>query len=169
MTIGAVGGVYSYTNFSYQYQLFSSAVSSDKLNDLMRQYGVIQTGDELSDLQALYAAMYSNIQTNAASAVNSSNQIEGTDAENVPWADVMKSVGLYPTGTMEDDYYAFTNRIDELEASQSSSDNATLEEIRSEGESLFAQASGQTTNSTPTTQMSGADIIAQLNKAFILG
>lgn len=174
--VTAVSGVTAYTG-AYQSQFFSSTISPDQLYDLMKQYGVLETGDEYTDTKNLYQAMY-----NYYSQVMNSTTYEIPNQSNkstVPWAHLMEQIGLLPTGDMNKDYSAFMAKINELQGrgnvqntegiqdpkgAQGPTEN--LDNLVSESRYAF-QAPYLGTLST--TQVSGADIVAALNKAFLMG
>lgn len=170
MTVSAVNGIYQYTN-TYQSQFFSSAISANSLNQLMQEYGVIQTGDEFSDIQALYDSMYgyysNEINTQNAQQANSSSQAEGQNASSAGWASVMQEVGLTATGKLDDDYAKFTAQIQSLEESASNQqDKDEIEAFAGQATSYFVENNTSTAHSQSTTA-SGSDIIAAMNKTYV--
>lgn len=187
MTIGAVSS-YSYST-TVEYQYFGASLSDADIQQLLSDYGIQQSGDSDYDLEQLYDAMYSTAVDNAQNAQASSlanntqqpqnsQAAEAQNSTNVPWANLMTQVGLYATGDLSTDYQAFNNKITAMQASGATSqqDKATIGQLVSEASSVFVQP----TNSTPqvssdqnllqTSQaVSGADIMAQLNKMFLVG
>lgn len=178
----SVNAISSYSSAT-QYQYFSSAVSDDQVQSLLQQYGLIPTGDDSTDLQALYEAMYAAAQTNvtsSSSATDNSQQSQNsqaTDAENstnIPWSDLMSQVGLYASGDYTTDYEAFNDKITSMQASGalSQQDQATINELLSEASIIFVQptdSSSQTSTQSSYQLVSGADIQAQLNRMYLLG
>lgn len=161
MIVGAINKVYSYTT-SYQSQFFSSAISNDQLNTLMQQFGVLQTGDQYTDLQALYQAMYNYY--SMYGTPNTQPQQQMQNQNNIPWAPLMQQVNLPTTGNLNTDYAAFKDKITSLQANPSSGIN--IGELEQEASTAFVQPKEP---QAAQPQLSGSDIIAQLNKAFILG
>lgn len=164
MTVGAVNSVTSYSSF-YQAQFFAGTVSSDRLKDLMKEYGVQTTGNEYNDLQSLYQAMYRYFsQYGVPSASEQPSQAQ--QAATAPWAPLMTQVGLTATGDLNADYATFTDRINYLQGNPSSSESekASLQEAENAAPSVFVQQSP-----TQNAGLSGADIVAQLNRAFLIG
>ncbi len=164
MTVSAINGNYQYTN-TYQSQFFSTTISASNLNDLMRQFGVVQTGDEYSDVQALYNTMYSYYTGQIDSQQQANSKSDSTDTNNVAWASVMNEVGLTPKGNLSDDYAAFNAQIQALEESaQTDSDKNEIQAFASQSQSYFVES----TNSNQTTATASAtDILAALNQAYI--
>jgi hypothetical protein len=161
MLVSAVNGVYQYST-TYQMQIFGNSISNDDLNDLMSQFGISQTGDEYLDISELYDAMYAFYQTQQNSQINSQAQ-NGENATNVPWADVMKEVGLSATGNLDDDYSNFTKTISSIEDStKNEQDKAEVAAFAQTAQSYFVQ-----NNSSETQMASSSDIIAEMNKSFL--
>jgi len=167
MTVGAVSGTYFYTT-DYQTQFFSSSISTGRLNDLMKQYGVLQTGDQNTDLKALFTAMY-NYSSQSISAANKASNAQATQpqqAATIEWAPLMQQIGLTATGNLENDYAAFMVQINLLEgAAQTPEAKANLAKIEQQAPSVFVQAQGSTPSAK---QVSGVDIMAAMNRAFML-
>lgn len=176
-TVSAVNGVYQYTQ-SYQSQFFGSAVSTDRLNQLMKEYGIQQTGDQHKDIENLYEAMYGyySQQSQGVQQFNQQdNQTQSTqNATSVPWASVMEEVGLTPTGDLEKDYATFNAKIQELEGSvQSDEDKSKIDAFATEAQSVFTQTNNNTqptdTRTSAQNAISGAELLAKLNQAFFVG
>lgn len=175
MIIGAVISVYQYST-AYESALFGTTVSDDRLNALMQQYGITQTGDSYTDLKALYNAMYGEAESKATAA--SSNRQPGqpltTDTKNVPWVNLMSQVGLSATGIVAVDYSAFNERLFTMQgAARTKQDEADIAALSAQANVVFNQQTQQTditsTGSTRPQAISGADIVAQLNKTLLLG
>lgn len=175
MTIGAVSS-YQYSS-NVQYQYFGTTVSTDRLTQLMEEYGVQKTGDSQTDLQALYQAMYSTASTEVTESQkgaqnnNSSNASDGSST-NIPWASLMGQVGLMATGDLATDYATFNSKISEMQSSATSQDQqASVSLLQAEASTVFVQQSGAAGASSQgqQTQVSGADITAQLNKLYLFG
>lgn len=165
MTIGAV----SSTNYStsIQYQYFGTTVSDDRIQELLNEYGIQTTGYASIDLQNLYDAM-SSIATNNVKGAQSNQQQGPPPANSVPWADVMNQVGLSPTGDISTDQAAFNQQIYLMQVSATSpQDKASIAQIQAQADIAFSEQSTDSSQSSP--QISGADIMAQLNKMYMLG
>lgn len=162
----ALNGNYQYTT-AYMQKVFGSAISISNLNYLMRDFGVNQTGDEQTDLQALYSAMrsyYAN-NTEVTSAMAGSNQMSQT---NRPWEVLMQQVGLTPVGDVQIDYAKFQDAV-KLMISQAvrPEEKQYFLGLLAQGQSVFnVRISAQP---TPAPSVSGADILANMNRAFMLG
>lgn len=188
MTIGAVSSISSYRySTSVEYKYFGTTFSDQTLQDLMRQYGIIQTGDSDVDLKALYQAMYSSATSQATAASASKNsqpvkpeesQVQGAqNANNVPWATLMNQVGLSPTGDLATDLTAFNNKISQMMASATTQqEKANLYQLAAEASIVFVQPVSVSqsnisvqSSSHSLSQISGADIMARLNKLMIVG
>lgn len=170
MTVGAVNGVYQYTG-SYESQFFSGTVSSDKLNALMKEYGIQQTGDEYADTKALFQAMY-NYFSRFGIPTTEDKPSQVQLAMNAPWAPLMSQVGLTATGELNKDYSSFLNKIDSLQGatSTSPSEKASLKELEQTAPYVFVQPPEQgLKTSSQNSELTGADILAQMNRAFLLG
>lgn len=162
MTIGAVNGVYQYTS-SNQVQFFNGTISNDKLNYLMQQYGITQTGNSYTDMKALYSAMHGYFsQYGAIDPSQGSNQ---PSQAQIPWAGLMNNIGLQVTGQIDKDYSSFKNTVDFLTANaKTPNEKAIMQQLSMQAQSVFIAPRTQE-NDRPT--LSGADILAQMNKAFI--
>ena len=164
--------------------------SDQRIQELLANYGITQTGDD-SDIKNLYDAIYTqastdvgNVQSanasqNAQGATQNSQQTQAQNSSNVPWATLMGQVGLTATGKLYDDYDAFNEQIYKMQASATSpQDKANIAELQAEAQVVFVQpdeskaqaASSQTQaqNAAQPQQMTGADIMAQLNKLFLV-
>lgn len=188
MTISAVSS-YSYSP-TVEYQYFGASTSDDQIQTLLQEYGIQKSGDPNADLLALYNAMYPEAvhkaqNSKATSQTNNNQQVQNssqtTDAQNssnVPWANLMTQVGLYATGDLSTDYQAFSDKISAMQSSGATSqqDKATIGQLVSEASSVFVQPANSTSQmSSDQSQIqasqaaSGADIMAQLNKMFLIG
>ena len=186
MSVGSISANPLYT-LSIQCRYFGTAISEDKIKDLMTQYGIKPSGNASYDVQALYDAMYTeassdvkmaqasfNTQSSQSSQQSSQPEVVGSTAD-VPWANLMSQVGVPLTGTFEGDYNAFNQRINAMSiAATTQQEKASIDQLEAEASIVFvqpdqpSQASSQT-DSKPQQQVSGADIIAQLNKMYLLG
>lgn len=187
MTIGAVSSINSFRySTSVEYKYFGTTFSDQTLQDLMRQYGIIQTGDSDTDVKALYQAMYSSAitQTTAAKASGKpqhakpeeSQSSSAQNANNVPWATLMNQVGLSPTGDLATDLTAFNNKISQMMASATTQqEKANLYQLAAEASIVFVQpeSASQSNISVQSSSLShsisGADIMARLNKLMMVG
>ena len=169
MTVGTATPINSYSSIN-QAQFFTGTVSNDRLSALMKEYGVQPTGNEYNDLQSLYKAMYNYFsQYGTPSASNLSSQpSQAQQAANAPWAPLMKQVGLSATGDLKSDYAAFLAKVSALQGNTSAtqSEKTSLQDTEKAATYAFVQPS-QMQAQAP--QLSGADIVAQLNKAFLVG
>lgn len=185
MTIGAVSSVslYQYAT-SVEYQYFGTTFSDQTLQSLMDQYGIVQTGDSVIDIYALYQAMSSAVTaTNDAKAASNPQRSDDKsqpaivqDPSNAPWANLMNQIGLSPTGNLSTDLTAFINKIQFMQTmATSQQDKASLYQLEAEANIVFAQpyqqiqsvSSPQQSSSHSQPNISGADIMAQLNKIIL--
>lgn len=187
MVVGVVNPI-QYSSIE-QYRYFGASVSTERLKQLMGDYGIQVTGDADKDIQALYTAMYGVAQKDvlygmspSTSSVGQTNQTDQQQSQpqqttNVPWAALMNLVGLYPTGNLSDDLDAFNNKIQQMSASATSaSQKATIAQLQAEAQIVFVQPDqgpqqqGQQKSAQqgPPTA-SGADITAMLNRLFMVG
>lgn len=187
MTVGIVSAISSYSNASsVEYQYFGTSISDSELESLMQQYGIQVTGDADTDIRELYEAMYSvaanDVQSSQSSSQVQSNQnsqeTEGQNASNVPWANLMTQVGLSATGDLSTDYEAFSGRISAMQSSSATSADmqATINQLMAEANVVFVQQANSSTQTSSSQQsqgaaqtVSGADIVAQLNKLYLVG
>ena len=175
MTIGAISSVYTYST-SYQSSIFGSTYSNERLNQLMRQYGIIQTGDEYTDLVALYNAMHGDAKTKieaAAAQKAGQNEPISTNTSKVPWQSLMAQVGLQTTGNVSVDYEAFNRRLFQMQgAARSKQDEADIYALMNQGNIVFNDQTQQNditaSGATKPQAISGAEILAQMNKMFAL-
>lgn len=168
MTVGAVSSSYSYSYAtSFQYQYFGTVVSDERIQELMQQYGIQQTGDKQDDLQALYKAMLSSAQINAANASAQQPVQANAQSASAPWATLMNQVGLSVSGDFSTDYQTFNSKISTMQLSATSAhDKAIINQLVAEAQIVFVPPSAPSGN---TRMASGADILAQLNKMYMLG
>ncbi len=130
MTVGAVNGVYQYT-YDYVNQFFDVNVSNARINQLMRDFHIIPTGNQYQDLQALFSAMYNYYSVQATPVQNNQNN-------QLPWAPLMQKVGLTPTGDLYTDKTAFMVRIDQLQGvAKNGSQEDTAEELVTQSYNVF--------------------------------
>lgn len=181
MTVGAISSTYTYST-SVQYQYFGTTVSNDRIQDLMKQYGIKQTGDEEYDVQALYEAMMSAASSEAQNTqsisnqgqVQQSQQTDAQNASNVPWADLMEQVGLSVTGNYDDDYDAFNSQIQTMKMSAVNPQQlASISQLEAQASVVFvksdqsaSQGASQSSQNS-SVSVSGADILAMLNKMYV--
>lgn len=165
MTIGAISSTNIYST-AIQYQYFGTDISDDKIKDLMRAYGIMTTGDAKFDIQSLYDAMKAAANGNLNNAQQqSAPEVTGTIA-NVPWADLMNQVGLSPIGDLETDYNAFTQQINLMQISAASpQEKANVAQLQAQAGIVFID---QSSGSSQKSQISGANILAQLNKMYLM-
>lgn len=185
MTIGAVSSINSYYQYSssVQYSYFGTTISEARLQQLMKDYGIQQTGDAYTDIKTLYQVMYgsaaANVQENTpAKEVKHKQNPQSTEAAastNVPWATLMNQVGLSATGDLATDYQAFSNRISAMQAGATTpQQKADISQLVAEATVVFVQP--ESTQAAPQTQTtyqmqkaSGADITAMLNRLYTVG
>lgn len=193
-----VVAISAYSNNLYAYsstivfEYFGTNISGKDLQALMEQYGIYQTGDTDADIKALYDAMYADAKkqvkssqpstsTNNIQKPQPSNQEAGvSNSSNVPWANLMSKVGLYATGNLTADYQAFSDKISKMmsSATLSQRDKANIAQLIAEASIVFVQPNSATQASSASSQtqqpaqtvkpISGADIMAQLNKMIML-
>jgi len=161
MTITAINGIYDY-GATYQRQFFGSTISAQKLNELMEEYGIHQTGNAYTDIKELYKAMYGDYsqQATASAAQQAAQQPE----MRYPWEGVMAKIGLAATGNYETDKAAFDSALRQLTQIAQGDQQAYLAQLQYEGKAAFSAAVPE----APQPQaVSGYDIMAQVNRAFI--
>lgn len=178
MTIGAVSSIYTP---SVQYQYFGTSISPDRIQELMRRYGIMPSGNADHDLQALYQAMYSTASSDVKATENAGFQppqkqpplpeVIGNTAL-VPWANLMSQVGIPLTGTYEGDYNAFTQKINAMSLSATDQQQiASVDQLKAEAGLVFVKPTQPNLPKEPQKsaqhEITGADIIAQLNRMFI--
>ena len=181
MSVSAISSVYS-SYQSYEYQYFGATISESKFTALMQKYGITQTGNAYNDVQALYSAMSGNADTEVAGSVASQNsqqanqpaqETEAKNSSNIPWANLMSRIGLAATGDLSADYEAFDNKISQMQdsAAASSQQQALISQLIAEASVVFVNNQvAQTQDSTQSqAQVSGSDIVAKLNRMFLLG
>lgn len=189
MNIGAIGtnSISSLYSSSIEYKYFGTTIPSDRLQDLMERYGIIQTGDSETDLRALYQAMMgdavselknSQAATDTRSKVGEPSQAtQAQNSSNIPWATLMGQIGLSATGNFATDYQAFNDKISAMNASATTpQDKASINQLVAQATVVFikpeqstaqaASSQSQAQNSQP--QLTGADIQAQLNRLFLV-
>ena len=161
MTITAINGIYDY-GATYQRQFFGSTISAKKLNELMEEYGIHQTGNAYTDIKELYKAMYGDYsqQATAIAAQQAAQQPE----MRFPWEGVMAKIGLAATGDYATDKAAFDSALRQLTQIAQGDQQAYLAQLQHEGKAAFSAA----VPDAPQQQaVSGYDIMAQVNRAFI--
>lgn len=168
MTVGAISSNYIYST-AIQYQYFGTDISDDKIKDLMRAYGIMTTGNAEFDIQSLYDAMKAAASGNLKNAQPSTPEAIGITA-NVPWADLMNQVGLSPLGDLETDYNAFIQQINLMQISATSpQEKANVAQLQAQAAIVFIDNTNlQSSGSSQKPQISGADILAQLNKLYLM-
>lgn len=185
MTVGAINyspSSYYYTSAS-QGRIFGTSVSDDSIQILMDQYNIKQTGNQDYDLQQLYNAMYSDAESYVTSVKTAANQkqiqenkseqeaVEAQNASNVPWATLMQQIGLSATGNLTADYNAFNNTISIMQASaRTPQEKASISQLQSQASVVFVQSDQSGTSfqgQGSSASVSGADILAQLNKMYM--
>lgn len=161
MTITAINGIYDY-GATYQRQFFGSAISPKKLNELMEEYGIHQTGNAYSDIKELYKAMYGDYSQQATA--EAARQSAQAPEMKYPWEGVMAKIGLAATGDYEKDKSAFDSALRQLTQIAQGEQQAYLGQLQHEGRTAFA---AQQPDAPSTQPVSGYDIMAQVNRAFI--
>lgn len=188
MSVGAVNSLTYSTSYAdlQQYKFFKFVNSPEQIDELMRKYGIIQTGDTYNDLKALYDAMYKEASVDANEEAAGSvaylkpqDQIkkpENQDPTNVPWATLMNQIGLTATGNLQKDYGSFSEKISIMQVSATTpQDKANLQQLESQASIVFVpqsqttQTASQNQGPIEKTSASGADIVAMLNKMYFLG
>lgn len=162
MTIPAINGIYDY-GATYQRQFFGSAIPAHKINELMDDYGITRTGDAYRDIKELYKAMYGDYSQQATVAANNQYAAQ-TAAMRYPWEAVMAKIGLAATGDYEKDKAAFESALRQLTQIAQGDQQAYLAQLQYEGKNAFGAGVPQ---SPSEPSVSGYDIIAQINQAFI--
>lgn len=163
MKVDSINGVYQYTSV-YQAQFLPSGITNEQVNALMRQYGVSQTGDEYGDLKALYEAMYKDIAKNG--------QMQGVQTESqkeqfLPWAYTMQQLGLSATGQFSSDYSLFMNTLNSMQASaKTPAEKSRLNLLQQMAAMVFVPPAQQA-QMNQVMQLSGAEIIAQMNRVAL--
>lgn len=136
MTVGAVNGVYQYT-YNYVNQFFDVNVSNARINELMKSFHIIPTGNQYEDLNALFRAMFNYYSQYGAPAQNKTNT-------PIPWTPLMQKVGLTPTGDLNTDHSAFMVRIDQLQnIARNGSQESKTEELVNESYNVFISPAQQ--------------------------
>lgn len=184
MTIGAISS--SYYSQPTQDLYLGTSVSNTQIHDLMKEYGLYETGNTAFDLQQLHKAMYSKASSDLEAARAAANQqaqalqqnsqpTGAQNASNVPWAALMNQVGLSATGDLETDIQSFNNKISAMQLSATSpKDKASINLLEAEASIVFVQQDQSTTGasqiqtSNSSSSVSGADIVAQLNKMYVV-
>ena len=162
MTIPAINGIYDY-GATYQRQFFGSTISPKKLNELMEEYNIRQTGDAYTDIKELYRAMYGDYSQQATVAANAQYASQKATMR-FPWEEVMAKIGLAATGDYEKDKAAFESALRQLTQIAQGEQQAYLAQLQYEGRTAFNATAPQ---SPDAPNVSGYDIIAQVNRAFI--
>jgi len=181
-----VGEVTSYAS-STQYQYFGTTVSTDRIEALMSKYGIIQTGNKDKDMAELYSVMYAEAKSEVgssataesarASGAQSNQPVAKKASSSVPWASLMSEVGLAATGKITTDYDAFSQKIDALQqgfaASQDQNGAAFVSQLQAQASIVFVQnqsgaSASMGAKTTPQSGVSGLDIVAQLNKLYLV-
>ena len=161
MTITAINGIYDY-GATYQRQFFGSTISAKKLNELMEEYGIHQTGNAYTDINELYKAMYRDYSQQATAIA--AQQAEQQPEMRFPWEGVMAKIGLAATGDYATDKTAFDSALRQLTQIAQGDQQAYLAQLQHEGKAAFSAA----VPDAPQQQaVSGYDIMAQVNRAFI--
>lgn len=180
MTVSAISSNFYYSP-SVQYEYFGTTVSESRIQDLMRMYGIEQTGDSEYDMRALYNVMYSvasneldAIQAvyNRQQQVQESDETEAQDSASVPWADLMGQVGLPVTGVYETDHDAFNMQIFSMKMSAVGNPQqlASVAQLEAQASVVFVkqdQSASEGTSLPSTGSVSGYEILAALNKMYI--
>lgn len=190
--MGVILSVNAISNYSYvysttydtteQYKYFKGVISNAQIKELMLKYGIVQTGDSVTDLRALYNAMYADAKEEvigniASTAPQQSQQTPPPQQQSeAPWTTLMSQIGLTATGNFSQDYGLFQNRIMTMQASaQTPQERANIAQLQSQASIVFIQQTNTQTSTssgaiaqqnTPTP--SGADITALVNKMYFL-
>ena len=158
VSISAIGPNY----FSYTSQALDGEY--EYVKKMLTQAGVIITGDKEVDKKALMMVQMSN------SSVGKTQETSG-QKEYLPWGDLMRELGLDPTGDREQDYYLISERLTEYIAyyADDESTRTYYEELLDGLNGLFAQYSASSTNQGFTMDFMGAsDMLGQLNKLMFV-
>lgn len=161
MQVQSINGVYQYTDM-YQAQFLPSGITNDQLNILMKRYNIPQTGDDYTDLKALYTAMYQDIERNGEmQGVQTSAQKE----EMIPWASLMSQIGLSATGDYSKDYSNFLNTLTRLQSeAKTPAEKSRLNLVEKMAQFAFVQ---QQNPVNTVMQLTGAQIVAEMNRVAI--
>lgn len=185
-----VGALNSYSS-AVQYKYFAATISASRLDDLLRRYGIQKTGDEDKDLDNLHQVMSDvaikelaqaqGMPSEPQKAQKPDQATQSAASTEVPWASLMSQVGLFASGNLDTDYISFMNQVSlmKVSAGASSQDKANIEQLMAQASVVFvaqnqpAQVNQPTTSSTDNSsapqQISGVDILARLNKMYMLG
>lgn len=180
MSVSAISSNFYYSP-SVQYEYFGTTVSESRIQDLMRMYGIEQTGDSEYDMRALYNVMYSfaSSQLDALQAVynrqqqvQESDETEAQDSASVPWAGLMGQVGLPVTGVYDTDYDAFNMQIFSMRMSAAGNPQqlASVAQLEAQASVVFVkqdQSASEGTSLPSTGSVSGYEILAALNQMYI--
>lgn len=184
MIVSSVSSNFYYSP-SVQYEYFGTTVSESRIQDLMRMYGIEQSGDSEYDMRALYSAMYSMASNqldalqavyNRQQQVQESDETKAQDSGSVPWADLMGQVGLPVTGVYDTDYDAFNMQIFSMKMSAAKDPQqlASVAQLEAQASVVFVkpdqsadQSASQGTSLPSTASVSGYEILAALNKMYI--
>ena len=129
----------------------------------MEEYHIRQTGDAYTDIKELYRAMYGDYSQQATVTANAQYNAQKS-AMRFPWEGVMAKIGLAATGDYEKDKAAFESALAQLTQIAQGEQQAYLAQLQHEGRSAFNAAMPQ---APANPEVSGYDIIAQVNRAFI--
>lgn len=186
MSVGAVSSSYTYST-SYatfeQYKFFHAVISNSQVQELLRKYGVVPSGDSYTDLHALYEVLYAQASKDASEAIGSvaSQQTQNTqkpqpeqNSTEAPWATLMSQIGLKATGNLGKDYASFDEKISMMMASAlTPQDKANISQLQSQASVVFVENKKQSTQSTSSAQNNtqqatpiGVDIMAMLNRLY---
>lgn len=188
MTVGAVSSTTIYSS-SLQYKYFHTVLSESQVQDLLRKYGILPSGNADTDLDNLYNIMYAQASKDASEAIGSlastqqqqpqqqkTKQVEQSSQE-LPWATLMSQVALTATGDLDKDYASFNEKISLMSASATTpQDKANVAQLQAQASIVFVQNTQQTAKKvTPIAQSNtqaeaptGADIMAMLNRMYFL-
>lgn len=170
MTVGAIT---SYSSV-LQNQYFGCIISSANIQNLMLKYGIQITGDPELDIKALYAAMRlraSTIANTKAQQASADQPTDNTQNSNIQWATLMNQIGLSATGNLATDYAAFSNKISTMQLSATTpQEKANINQLQAQANIVFVQQdqSSKRTSQVQSTTASGAEIMASLNKLYLL-
>ena len=120
-------------------------------------------GISAKDIKELYKAMYGDYSQQATVAANNKYAAQ-TAAMRYPWEAVMAKIGLAATGDYEKDKAAFESALRQLTQIAQGDQQAYLAQLQYEGKNAFGAGVPQAPREP---SVSGYDIIAQINQAFI--
>lgn len=127
------------------------------LKEKLRKLGHSSTGNVAGDKLLLEKV----IMTLAKSEVDGAGQ-----KPVLPWQDTLNELALTTTGDKDKDYNLIKTTLEQKIAGANENDKKYYKAMQEETDSLFG--SHNRTTSTPMGAMVGADLLAQINRKFML-